>query len=91
MLFALICVDKPGAENLRLANRQDHLAYARESGMVTLGGPFLAEDGETMIGSLIIIEAPDRAAAEAFVDKDPYMRAGLFEHVEIRPWKRAIG
>jgi hypothetical protein len=40
-----------------------------------------------MIGSLIIIEAPDLAAAQNWQANDPYARAGLFERVELRPWK----
>ena len=91
MLFALICIDKPDSLEIRLANRQDHLAYAAETGVVTLGGPFLGEDGESMTGSLIVIDVPDRAAAEAWAAKDPYGVAGLFASVDIRPWRRSIG
>ena len=51
-----------------------------------LGGPFLNENGD-MIGSLIIIEASDLAAAQNWQRDDPYAKAGLFRHVEVRPWK----
>jgi uncharacterized protein YciI len=90
MNFALICRDRPGALEVRLANRAAHLAYAEASGAVVIGGPMLAEDG-AMIGSLVVIDAPDRAAAEAFAAADPYAKAGLFESVEIVGWKRVIG
>lgn len=91
MHFALICTDKPGALEIRKANRQDHLAYVEETGCVAVAGPFLAEDGESMNGSLIVLDVPDRAAAEAWAAKDPYALAGLFQSVEIRAWKRLIG
>jgi len=89
--FALICIDKPGSLALRLATRDAHFAYARGTpGVVRLGGPFLSDAGE-MAGSLIIIEAADMAAARAWHETDPYKLAGLFERVEIRPWRATFG
>jgi uncharacterized protein YciI len=90
MLFALICRDKPGALDIRKANREAHLAYAREQGCVTHGGPMLDEAGD-MIGSLVTIDVADRAAAEAFAANDPYGKAGLFESVEIVGFKKVFG
>jgi uncharacterized protein len=57
---------------------------------VFLAGPFLDDDGD-MTGSLIILELPDMAAAEAWAAADPYALAGLFESVTIREWKKVIG
>jgi uncharacterized protein YciI len=90
MLFALICRDKPGALEIRKANREAHLAYAREHGGVVFGGPMLDEDG-AMIGSLLALEAEDRAGAEAFAANDPYARAGLFQSVEITGFRKVFG
>ena len=42
------------------------------------------------MGSLLIIDFPDRVAAESCAAGDPYAKAGLFESVEIRPWKKVI-
>lgn len=89
MHFALICRDKPGHAQTRLDNRAAHLDYARASGLVFVAGP-LIEDG-VMRGSLLILDAPDRAAAEAFAAGDPYARAGLFASVEILEWKKVLG
>ena len=91
-LFVLVCIDKPNALDLRMATREAHFAYAHgmPPGFIRLGGPFLDEQGD-MAGSLIIIEAEDMAAAEAFSLADPYRKAGLFERVEIRPWKATFG
>jgi uncharacterized protein YciI len=88
--FALTCLDKPGSLALRMANRDAHFAYGRSTGVIRLGGPFLNDAGE-MIGSLIIIEAADLAAAWAWHAADPYKLAGLFERVEIRPWRATFG
>jgi uncharacterized protein YciI len=89
MLFAVICNDKPGHLEVRLANRPAHVAYLKETGAV-LAGPFLDEAGE-MCGSLVVVEAEDRAAAEAWAEAEPYAKAGLFDSVVIRPWKRVVG
>jgi len=62
----------------------------RIAGAIRLGGPFLDEGGE-MAGSLILMEAADLEAARAFNAADPYTLAGLFESVDIRPWKATFG
>lgn len=90
MRIALICKDKPGALQTRLDNREAHLAYLKDSGVVEQAGPFLNEAGE-MTGSLLILDVADRAAAQAFAANDPYAKAGLFESVTIEEWKRVIG
>jgi hypothetical protein len=88
--FVLVCIDKPDSLALRMATREAHFAYANASGAPRLGGPFLDDKGD-MAGSLIIIEVEDLAAAEAFAAGDPYGKAGLFEQVEIRPWRATFG
>lgn len=91
MLFAITCLDKPDSLELRLANRAAHLEYSRgNTDKMLVGGPLLADDGQTMIGSLLIIDLPDRAAAEALMANDPYTRAGLFDSITIRPYKKVL-
>ena len=90
MLFALICDDRPGGVEIRKANRAAHLDYLKDTGVVVQAGPFLDEAG-IMVGSLVVVDVPDRAAAEAWAANDPYGRAGVFERVSIRPWHRVIG
>jgi uncharacterized protein len=86
MLFVVTAIDKPDSLALRMATREAHFAYARETGVIRLGGPFLDEKGD-MAGSLIIFEAGDLAAAKAWHAGDPYVKAGLFAQSEVRPWK----
>ena len=90
MFFALICHDKPGALALRMDNRADHLGYIETTGVVAQAGPLLDDDGG-MVGSLVILDVADRAAAQAWAAADPYARAGLFDRVDIVGWKRVIG
>ena len=91
MLFALMCLDKPNALEVRMGAREAHLAYVRERiEQVKLAGPLLDDEGG-MAGSLLILEVADRAAAEAFNAADPYTLAGLWGSVEIRAFKASIG
>lgn len=88
MLFALICKDKPGHLQTRMDARPDHVAFLEKlngDGKLAFAGPFLDGDGKPD-GSLVVLDAADRAEAEALAAADPYARAGLFERVEIRPW-----
>ena len=90
MRFALITKDKPGALQTRLDNREAHLAYIAETGVVEMAGPVLDDDGQ-MCGSLIILDVADMAAAEDWAANDPYAKAGLFASVTLRAWKKVIG
>lgn len=90
MRFALMTKDKPGALQTRMDNREAHLAYIAETGVVEMAGPVLDDDGQ-MCGSLIVLDVEDLAAAQAWADNDPYAKAGLFETVTLRAWKKVIG
>ena len=90
-LFVLNCLDKPDSLALRMATREAHLAYVRpQLDKLKLGGPFLDEAGD-MAGSLMIVDVADRAAAEAFSANDPYTKAGLWQRVEITPFRVTLG
>ncbi len=89
MLIALIAKDKPDALQTRLDNRAAHLAYIEETGVVSQAGPLL--NGDAMIGSLVILDVADTAAAQTWADNDPYAKAGLFQSVELIPWKKVVG
>lgn len=90
MLYALICTDKPASAELRAKIRPDHLAYLGSLGdNMKFAGPFVNDDG-IPVGSLVMIDAPSRAAAEAIAAKDPYKLAGLFTSVEIKGWRWAL-
>jgi uncharacterized protein YciI len=87
MLYALICTDKPNSLALRKAKRPEHVAYLKSFGdTLKLAGPFTEADGETMNGSLVVIEAASLQAAKEIGAGDPYAKAGLFASVKIRPW-----
>ena len=87
MLYALICTDKPNSLAIRRAKRPQHVEYLKSlGGTLKLAGPFTEANGETMNGSLVVIEAASLQAAKEIAAGDPYAKAGLFASVEIRPW-----
>ncbi|MFT5066698.1 MAG: hypothetical protein ACI9TA_002325 [Reinekea sp.] len=90
MRVALMTKDKSGALQTRLDNRDAHLAYIADTGVVEMAGPFLDADG-MMCGSLIVLDVDDMAAAQAWADNDPYNKAGLFASVNLSEWKKVIG
>lgn len=88
MLFAIIAEDKPGALELRLATRPTHLEYLdSQVEKLVQAGPVLDAEGKPC-GSVLIVEAEDQAAAEAFAAADPYAQAGLFARTTIRPFRQ---
>jgi len=92
--FILIGRDKPGTSELRKALRpshQEHFSAPQVECVGVAGGPLLNDAQEAMIGTLLVFEAVDRAAVESFFAKDPYKIGGLFEKVEIVPWRWGLG
>ena len=88
MLYVIIGHDGPRAKELRPQLRQPHLehlgAYA-ERGKIRLAGPFT--DGH---GSLIIVDVDSEAEAASMAATDPYNTGGVFERVEVHPFKQVL-
>jgi hypothetical protein len=89
-LFVLSGIDKPDSHALRDANRPAHVSYFGQHPATRLGGPYLDEAGRA-VGSMIIVETEDAAAALAISQADPYRLAGLYERVDIRAWRHVAG
>lgn len=92
--FVLIGRDKPDSGELRQSLRpahQEHFFAPQPGCCGVSGGPLLADDGETMVGSLLVFEAVDRAAVDRFSKDDPYIVNGLFESVDVFPWRWGLG
>ncbi|HEV7418125.1 MAG TPA: YciI-like protein [Tianweitania sediminis] len=88
MNYAIYCTDKPDHLQLRLDNRPAHVEYLNAlnaEGKLVLAGPTLGEDNKPT-GSIVIVDAESRDAAQRIADNDPYAKAGLFQSVEIRGW-----
>ena len=82
MLFAIHAIDQPKALPTRLANYKAHKAFlsntSRFGVKIVMSGPLVSDDGQTMIGSLFLIEAPSRAEVEAFNRANPFAAASIW-------------
>jgi uncharacterized protein YciI len=88
MHFAFVCQDKPGALQVRLDTRPEHVAYLNTlnaEGTLAFAGPFLGDDGKPT-GSLVVVKAETIEAAREIAANDPYAKAGLFASVEVKAW-----
>ncbi|MFN4998102.1 MAG: YciI family protein [Betaproteobacteria bacterium] len=80
MLFVFHLRDRPEAGELRKAIRPAHKEYlARVADRICVAGPLLSDDQAQMTGSLLVIDFPSRAAAEAWLTEEPFTRAGVYE------------
>jgi uncharacterized protein YciI len=57
---------------------------------VVLAGPLFAEDERTPIGSLLVVDFSSRAELNRFAAEDPYAKAGLFQSVTVRPFRKVF-
>ncbi|OLL31729.1 hypothetical protein BTH42_10475 [Burkholderia sp. SRS-W-2-2016] len=93
--FAVFATDKPGMRDVRERVRPVHRTWLRGDShrgvFVRLGGPTLAPQCDAMNGTLLVVEAERIDDVMEFMSHDPYMQAGLFDRVEIRPWDWSLG
>jgi len=98
MLYAVISEDIPDSLELRKQSRAPHLARLQEltdQGRLILAGPHPAIDSEDpgaagFTGSLIVAEFENQGAAEAWAQADPYMDAGIYARVTVKPFKHVL-
>jgi uncharacterized protein YciI len=91
MLYAIYCTDKPNHLQTRLDNRPAHVEYLKSfGGQHICTGPLLSDDGQGMVGSLLVMDFVDRKAVEDFAANDPYAKAGLFQSIAITPFRKVF-
>lgn len=91
MHFVIYCLDKPDHMQVRMDNRPAHVEYLKaHADKIVAAGPMLTDDGEGMNGSTLLMEFNDKAEAEDWAANDPYAKAGLFQSVDIRAWKKVF-
>ena len=88
MLYAFHLVDRPNAAELRERIRPEHKDYlARVAERISFAGPLLGDDGQAMLGSLLVIDFADRAAALAWLVQEPFTRAGLYGDTQVHAFR----
>ncbi len=89
-VFAIHCIDKPLQQDLRAATRPTHLAYIESAlDQIVVAGPLLDDEGAP-IGSMLLMEFPDRRSAVSFAADDPYAKAGLFASIAVTAWRQVL-
>lgn len=98
MWYAIEGYDGDNVLDKRLAARAEHLArlgQLRDAGRLLLAGPCPAIDAEDpgpagFSGSIVIAEFESLQAAQAWADADPYIAAGVYQRVQVRPFRKVL-
>lgn len=98
MLYAIVADDVPGSLDKRLAARPAHLERLKalqEAGRMVLAGPFPAIDSTDpgpagFTGSLIVAEFDSLEDAKAWADADPFVAAGVYAGVTVKPFRKTL-
>ncbi|SIN94236.1 hypothetical protein SAMN05443662_1066 [Sulfurivirga caldicuralii] len=98
MLYMICAEDVPNSLPLRRSVREQHLARLvalQNEGRLLLAGPFPAVDGEDpgeagFTGSLIVAEFADLEEAQRWANADPYVEAGVYANVTVKPFKKVF-
>jgi len=98
MLYAIIAEDVENSLEKRLVARPEHLERINklvEQGRLILAGPHPAIDSEDpgengFTGSLIVAEFDSLQLAQDWANNDPYVKAGIFQKVNVKPFKKVL-
>ena len=98
MYYVIYAQDRPDSLSQRLASRPEHLARLetlQAEGRLLLAGPCPAIDSNDpgtagFTGSVIVAEFPSLTEAQAWSNADPYLTAGVYEHVSVKPFKKVF-
>ncbi len=98
LFYAIVAEDVADSLEKRLAARPDHLArlnQLKDAGRLLLAGPFPAIDSPDpgpagFSGSLIVAAFESLEAAQAWADADPYVAAGVYDQISVKPFKKVL-
>ena len=98
MWYAIVSEDVENSLEKRKSARPAHLERLEKlkaEGRLLVAGPFPAIDSETpgdagFTGSLVIAEFDSLEAAQAWADADPYIAAGVYQQVMVKPYKKVL-
>jgi len=91
MLWMINCVDGPNTAPLRTKHRDAHMAHLRaHADNLVVAGPLQNDARNGSVGSLLIMDFPNRDAAVAFAQADPFNKAGVFASVTICPFRQTL-
>ena len=96
MIFTIFLMDKPGTADLRIQVRPEHRAYlAKHADRMAFAGPLTSDDGQTTLGSLLVMDFANRSEVENWLKDEPFTIAGVYEkpiiHVFNNMWPQKVG
>ena len=96
MIYAIWLKDRPGTAQLRSQIRPEHRAYlGKMSDRIAFAGPLMSDDGETAIGSLLVMEFSSKADVRLWLKDEPFTKAGVYDepiiHVFTNLWQQKVG
>jgi uncharacterized protein len=95
MLYVVHAIDKTGMLPTRAKHYRDHRIHLDQAADrnvdVATAGTLVADDGETPVGSIFVVDAKDRATVDAFVRSDPYHVNGVWGDVQIHVYNKKRG
>ncbi|MEC7489899.1 MAG: YciI family protein [Pseudomonadota bacterium] len=90
-MYAVICFDRPGSALLRDANRDAHMDYlGLNVDKIEFAGPLKDDENASSTGAIFILNVPTREDAEAFMNGDAFNKAGVYESVMIRSFRKVF-
>ena len=92
MLFIIFCIDKPNMTEKRATAMPDHIEYLNAQTKIKniMSGPLMDDEMENIVGSLYLLEAPNRTAIEEFTKGDPLVAADIWTSIEIRAFNKRV-
>jgi len=96
MIFMILLMDRPGTAELRTTIRPAHRAYlAQSADQMAFAGPLTSDDGQNTLGSLLMMDFPDRSSAQEWLKNEPFTVAGVYEtpviHAFTNLWQQKVG
>lgn len=92
MLFTIFCIDKPNMKEKRATAMPDHIEYLNAQTKIKniMSGPLMDDEMKNIVGSLYLLEAPNRTAIEEFTKGDPLVAADIWTSIEIRAFNKRV-
>jgi len=96
MIFSILLLDRPGTAELRVQVRPAHRDYlAKLADKMAFAGPLFSDDGKTIVGSLLVMDFPNRVDVETWLKDEPFTKAGVYEkpiiHIFNNMWQQKAG
>ena len=90
-MYALLCFDRPDSAPMRDMHRAAHLEFLQKNAKkIVFGGPLKNVPDGASTGALMVVDCASRKEAEDFIAADPFHKAGVYESVAVRAFKKVF-